>query len=117
MTCPDTIESAAQDFIDNHLPPLNQLSLIDFDNIDDGDQLFAWRRRICAIYGISTWYCHPNGRTPKRGWNRRLWNTYPDFDPEQLVDHVFDTMIELLRTTGRDPSGTVLASVTKKAEQ
>ncbi|EMI19118.1 hypothetical protein RMSM_03951 [Rhodopirellula maiorica SM1] len=116
MTCPDTIETAAQDFIDNHLPPLNDLRATDFDNIDDGDPWIAWRRRICAIYGISTSYSHPNGREPKRGWNRRLWQKYPDLDPEELVDHVFDTMIEFLRTTVQDSSGTVLPSVKKMAE-
>lgn len=102
MTCPDTIEAVALDFIDGHMPLLRTLSEIDLERIDDGDPWFAYRRRISAIYGISTTYCHPDGRKPKQGWNRRMWRRYKKTSPEQLVEQVFDTMIELLRTSARD---------------
>ncbi|HBE67598.1 MAG TPA: hypothetical protein DDW52_05550 [Planctomycetaceae bacterium] len=89
LTCPDTIESAAQDFIDYHLPPLEAVSAIGSDSIRNGGPGVAWRRRISAIYGVSTSYTDPRGQESKRGWNRRLWRNDPGIEPEQLVNRIF----------------------------
>jgi hypothetical protein len=98
-TCPGTIESIADDFINNHLLPLKGIRSLDFSKIDDGDPWFAWRRRISAIYGVATTYRDPRGKSPKPGWNRRLWRNTPDLAPEQLVERIFDTAIARLRAT------------------
>ena len=104
VTCPDTVEAIAQDFIDNHLPPLDEIRTLglDFDNTQAYDPWFAWRRRISSIYGVSTCYASPNGRLANQGWNRQLWRNNPGADPDQLTDRIFENVIRRLRGTSGD---------------
>jgi hypothetical protein len=98
LTCPDTIENIAQDFVENRAPAPEVLQTLDFDGIDNKDFLFAWRRRINSIYGVGTSYQHPRGHeSARRGWNQRLWRNAPGIEPEALVDEIFETVINQLR--------------------
>lgn len=97
LTCPNTLEAIAQDFIENHLPNREELNSLNFEQVDNRDPWFAWRRRICTIYGVATSYKHPNGKLARPSWNHRLWSNVPDLDPEVLVDRIFDIVIARLR--------------------
>ena len=96
-SCPYSIDDIASDFIHNQ----NSWSLDDWPKALSYDDGFALRRRISAIYGVAEYYKHPNRDDPPGpGWNRRLWKTVRDIDPEQLVDDIFDrvaTMISVAR--------------------
>lgn len=96
--CPDTLEAIADDFIAKHLPDCSVCQALDFNRIDDGDPWFAWRRRVAAIYGVATCYQHPRGDVARPGWNRSLWQHHPNTSPEQLVDRIFEQIIQQLRT-------------------
>lgn len=92
-SCPDNIDDIATDFIHNQ----NGWSLDDWPAALSYDGGFALRRRICAIYGVAEYYKHPN-RTASSGpgWNRRLWKSVGDIDPEQLVDNIFDRVVTMI---------------------
>ena len=97
LTCPDTIEKIAVDFIEKRLPRHDVLRSLDFSKIDDGDPWLAWRRRINSIYGVGTCFQHPRGGVAKQGWNQRLWLNAPNLHPEELVERIFDTIIVFLK--------------------
>ena len=100
--CPETIEQIAEDFVDNHCPPIDEMSLSLFDRIHDGDPWFAWRRRISTIYGIAEEFADPRNRPQRGGWNRRLWKQYDSYLPDDLVEIAFDATIQLVCSRLRD---------------
>ena len=92
-TCPDSIDEIASDFIHSQ----NVLSLDDWPKNLSLDGGFALRRRICTIYGVAEYYKHPSrAGSPEPGWNRRLWKSVGDIDPEQLVDDIFDRVVTMI---------------------
>ena len=93
--CPSEIDAIARHWIENSIPI--EYRIFDFDAVDDRDPWFAWRRQINHTYGIATYYEHPNGIPGQRGWNKKLWKTVGNVDPERLVETIFDRVIELLR--------------------
>ncbi|MCO6045155.1 hypothetical protein NG895_14685 [Aeoliella sp. ICT_H6.2] len=106
LTCPDTVDSIAVDFVERRLPKLDSLRDLDFGNITRcGDPWFAWRRRICFLYGVSNHYHNPSDPVVLRGWNHRLWRNEPGYEPEALVDRIFDEMIQRLQLKLEDVSG------------
>ena len=92
-TCPHNIDDIASDFIHNR----NTYSLDDWPLALTHDGGFGLRRRISAIYGVANYYKHPRRDDPSDlGWNRRLWKSVGDVDPEQLVDDIFDRVAALI---------------------
>ena len=102
-TCPTTIDDIADDFVKNHVSPIPDTKRL--ADIEQYGIVFAWRRRICAIYGIATCFHTPRGEVAKRGWNKRVWSSVDDCSPEALVDQVFATVISRIETTGGRHSG------------
>ena len=75
----------------------NTYSLDDWPLALTHDGGFGLRRRISAIYGVANYYKHPGRDDPSGpGWNRRLWKSVGDVDPEQLVDDIFDRVAALI---------------------
>ena len=106
QSTPHTVESIASHFVEKHLPSGASLDAVDaarVADVYDSDPWFAWRRRICALYGVATCYCDPRGTVAKRGWNRRLWANHGDVEPERLVELIFDVVIELLQNAATRP--------------
>ena len=92
-TCPHNIDDIASDFIHNR----NTYSLDDWPLALTHDGGFGLRRRISAIYGVANYYKHLGRDDPSGpGWNRRLWKSVGDVDPEQLVDDIFDRVAALI---------------------
>ena len=97
MKCPSTVRGIAEHFLEIHCPSVTQFLTASIGNAP-GSLVpeFAWRRRISAIYGISKHYSHPREIRQQRGWNRTLWKNHPDMSPDELVDLVFTTMMEIV---------------------
>lgn len=106
--CPADVDSIAEHWIEHSVSP--EYRVFDFDAIGNArGWSLAWHRRINYSYGIATQYHSPSGVPGGRGWNRRLWKTVDDCEPEEcepeeLVDRVFDRVIELLRQAAKAES-------------
>ena len=98
-TCPNNIDDIATDFIHNQ----NWGAPEDWPESLSEHIGFGMRRRISAIYGVAKYYKHPgHDDPPGPGWNRRLWRTVGDLDAEQLVDQIFERVVQLVADTRGD---------------
>ncbi len=96
--CPTSVDDIAANFVDAHISK-EQKTKYDFDaaHIERADPWFAYRRRIAAIYGVASTYKPAENKPSKRGWNRGLWSKHENKTPDELVEAIFNTVLERLK--------------------
>lgn len=95
---PATFDEIADDFIFNQ----NIWRLDQWPKAFEYDDGFALRRRLAYIYGVSTCYGHHAGLKGARGWNRRLWKSIGDKEPEQVVDELYEFVKSKIKKAADD---------------
>ncbi len=112
--CPRTAQAVAEHYIQNHLndAAAQYIRALPSPDIEDWGVALAHKRRISAIYGVSTCYDDPRGPRGRPGWNRKLLADCRSEDAESAVEEIYKHVWERLREgsereigPGLDPGG------------